>query len=53
VRLKVDVIVTAGPTITRVAKEATVAIPIVTANDGDPVGNGFGVKLQYLDVLSF
>jgi len=45
VRLKVDVIVTAGPTITRVAKEATVAIPIVTANDGDPVGNGFVASL--------
>jgi putative tryptophan/tyrosine transport system substrate-binding protein len=45
VRLKVDVIVTAGPTITRVAKEATVTIPIVMANDGDPVGNGFVASL--------
>ena len=41
-RLRVEVIVTAGPTIT---KEATVAIPIVTANDGDPVGNGFVASL--------
>ena len=31
VRLKVDVIVTAGPTATRAAKEATVTIPIVMA----------------------
>jgi putative ABC transport system substrate-binding protein len=45
VRLKVDVIVTAGPTITRVAKEATVTISIVMANDGDPVGNGFVASL--------
>ena len=30
-RLKVDVIVTAGPTVTRAAKEATVTIPIVFA----------------------
>jgi len=41
VRLKVDVIVTAGPSPTRAAKKATVTIPIVMAWDYDPVGNGF------------
>ena len=46
VRLKVDVIVTGGgPSVTRAAKEATVTIPIVMANDGDPVGNGFVASL--------
>ena len=39
VRLKVDVIVTTGPTATRAAKEATATIPIVMAQDIDPVGN--------------
>ncbi len=41
VRLKVDVIVTAGPSATRPAKAATVTIPIVITNDNDPVANGF------------
>ena len=41
VRLKVDVIVTTGPTVTRAAREATVMIPIVMAQDGDPVASGF------------
>ena len=45
VRLKVDIIVTAGPTVTRAAKEATVTIPIVMALDNDPVGNGFVASL--------
>jgi putative ABC transport system substrate-binding protein len=45
VRLKVDVIVTAGPTDTRAAKEATSTIPIVMAQDSDPVGNGFVASL--------
>jgi putative tryptophan/tyrosine transport system substrate-binding protein len=45
VRLKVDVIVTGGPGVTRLAKEATVIIPIVMAWDSDPVGNGFVVSL--------
>ena len=45
VRLKVDVIVTAGPTATRAAKEATITIPIVMAQDNDPVGNGFVASL--------
>ena len=44
-RLKVDVIVTAGSTATRVAKEATSTIPIVMAQDPDPIGNGFVVSL--------
>ncbi len=39
VRLKVDVIVTSGRSTTRPAKEATVMIPIVMAQDTDPVGN--------------
>ena len=45
VRLKVDVIVTAGPAATRAAKEATATIPIVMAQDSDPVGNGFVASL--------
>src|SRR5215475_11820632 len=45
VRLKVDVIVTTGTLVTRVAKEATGAIPIVMANDTDPVSNGFVASL--------
>jgi putative ABC transport system substrate-binding protein len=43
--LKVDVIVTGGPTATRPAKEATATIPIVMAQDTDPVGNGFVATL--------
>ena len=45
VRLKVDVIVTAGSSATRAAKEATATIPIVMAQDSDPVGNGFVASL--------
>ena len=45
VRLKVDVIVTAGSASTRPAKEATVTIPIVMAFDNDPVGSGFVASL--------
>src|SRR5713226_5262497 len=45
VRLKVDVIVTAGPAATRPAKEATSTIPIVMGFDIDPVGNGFVASL--------
>src|SRR5437870_7022910 len=45
VRLKVDVIVSAGPAVTRPVKEATATIPIVMAQDTDPVGNGFVASL--------
>ena len=45
VRLKVDVIVTTGPTVTRAAKEATATIPIVMTYDNDPVGNRFVASL--------
>ena len=45
VRLKVDIIVTAGPQATRRAKEATATIPIVMGFDNDPVGSGFVASL--------
>jgi putative ABC transport system substrate-binding protein len=45
VRLKVDIIVTAGPLPTRAAKEATTTIPIVMTNDPDPVATGFVASL--------
>src|SRR5882757_644654 len=45
VRLKADVIVTAGPPGTRTAKEANVTIPIVMAQDSDPVSNGYVTSL--------
>jgi putative ABC transport system substrate-binding protein len=45
VRLKVDVIVTAGPSVTGPAKEVTATIPIVMTNDSDPVGAGFVASL--------
>jgi putative ABC transport system substrate-binding protein len=45
VRLKVDVIVTAGPQVTHAAKEATSTIPIVMAFDNDPVGSGHVASL--------
>jgi putative ABC transport system substrate-binding protein len=45
VRLKVDIIVSASPTATRFANEATVTIPIVMAFDSDPIGNGFVASL--------
>jgi ABC-type uncharacterized transport system substrate-binding protein len=45
VRLKSDVIVTGGSTLTRAVKEATSTIPIVMANDSDPVSNGFIASL--------
>ena len=45
VRLKVDVIVTGGATVTRAAKEATSTIPIVFLQDPDPVGNGLVTSL--------
>src|SRR5438094_3548073 len=45
VRLKVDVIVTSGPSGTRAAKEATSTIPIVMTQDIDPVGTGLAASL--------
>ena len=45
VRLKVDVIVTGGAGATRPAKKATATIPIVMAQDSDPVGSGFVASL--------
>jgi putative ABC transport system substrate-binding protein len=45
VRLKVDVIVSAGPPPTRAAKEAPATIPIVMAFDTNPVGNRFVASL--------
>jgi putative ABC transport system substrate-binding protein len=44
-RIKVNVIVTGGPTATRPAKAATSEIPIVMAQDSDPVGNKFVASL--------
>jgi putative ABC transport system substrate-binding protein len=45
VRLNVAVILTSGGISTRAAKEATSTIPIVMAQDNDPVGNGFVASL--------
>ena len=43
--LKVDIIVTGGPSPTRAAKEATTTIPIVMTQVGDPVATGFVASL--------
>jgi putative ABC transport system substrate-binding protein len=46
VRMKVDIIVAAGPeTIIRAAKQATATIPIVMLGSGDPVGERFVASL--------
>jgi len=45
VRLKVEIIVTAGAPAARAAKEATSTIPIVMTQVGDPVGSGFVASL--------
>ena len=45
VRLKVDIIVTAGGPSTRAVKAATSTIPIVMTQDSDPVANGFVASL--------
>jgi putative tryptophan/tyrosine transport system substrate-binding protein len=47
VRLKVDVIVSGALSLTRAAKAATSTIPIVMAQDPDPVGNGFVASLAH------
>lgn len=45
VRLKVDLIVSVGPAVTRRLKEATKTIPIVMGSGNDPVGSGFVTSL--------
>jgi putative ABC transport system substrate-binding protein len=45
VRLKVDIIVTGGASSTRAAKKATTTIPIVMAQDPDPVATGVVASL--------
>jgi len=45
VRLNVDVIVSAGPTVTRAVKGAHVTTPVVMGYDDDPVGSGFVASL--------
>jgi putative tryptophan/tyrosine transport system substrate-binding protein len=45
VRLKLDIIVSAGPAPTRALKSATTTIPIVFAQDGDPVADGLVATL--------
>src|SRR6516162_4532051 len=45
VHLKVDLIVSSGPTATPAAKEATSTIPIVMGFDSDPVANRFVTSL--------
>src|SRR5439155_19744492 len=45
VRQQVYIIVTAGPSATRAAKEATSTIPIVMTQDPDPVGTRFVASL--------
>jgi putative tryptophan/tyrosine transport system substrate-binding protein len=45
VRLKVDIIVSSGPTITNILKETTTTIPIVMGYHTDPVGTGLVASL--------
>jgi putative ABC transport system substrate-binding protein len=45
VHLKVEVIVTAGPSATRAAKQTTTTIPIVMAQDSDPIASGLVASL--------
>ena len=45
VGLKLDIIVAAAPPVTRAVKEATSKIPVVMAQDTDPVENGFVASL--------
>jgi len=47
ISLKVDLIVTAGPSLTGPVKKATTTIPIVMTNDSDPVGRGFVASLAH------
>ena len=48
VRLKVDIIVTAGPQATLPAKQSTSTIPIVMAQDPDPLETGSSPALRDL-----
>src|SRR5262245_11366945 len=45
--LKVDVIVASAYVLTRAAKAATSTIPVVMAQDSDPVSNGFVTSLSH------
>jgi putative ABC transport system substrate-binding protein len=45
VHLQLDALVTAGPLATGPAKKATATIPIIMAQDSDPIGNGFVASL--------
>jgi ABC-type uncharacterized transport system substrate-binding protein len=45
VRLKADIIISAGGAVTQSLKEATSAIPIVMTNSDDPVATGFVASL--------
>jgi putative tryptophan/tyrosine transport system substrate-binding protein len=45
VRLKVDIIVSSGPTLTNILKETTTTIPIVMGFHTDPVGTGLVASL--------
>ena len=45
VSLKVEVIVSLGPSVNLVVKKATTTIPIVMTNDPDPVGSGLVASL--------
>ena len=45
VRLKVDIIVSSGPTLTNILKETTTTIPIVMGYHTDPVGTGLVASL--------
>jgi len=47
IRLKVDVIVSAGDVVTRVVRKATSTIPIVMGYDNDPVGSGLIASLAH------
>jgi putative tryptophan/tyrosine transport system substrate-binding protein len=47
VRLKLEIIVSAGSTPTRASRAATSTIPIVMCNDNDPVGDGFVASLAH------
>jgi len=45
--LKVDVIVAAAGSLTRAVKAASSTVPVVMAQDSDPVGNGFVTSLSH------